>query len=278
MKLVLSTGVFSHVEIGSFPDLLPLLREAGFRYLEVVDRKGFDDNADILDDLREKSKECGIEILNWHLVQYSPFQATREAGRIAIDCMKRSMEKGSRIGARNHVLHWDQRFIDKSYDLMWREIIDEWTEHAKQLGIRLLMETVPDKPTNQRYVPSSEIIEFVQSYPPEVLSVCIDVNHSNLQEELPDVVRLMHDRLVSLHISDNDGHSEQHWLPGQGVINYTSLFETLESLRFDGLIVIEVNKWCEKPEELSALKRLHEFGMSLLETKHTHPDTPKLPK
>lgn len=268
MKLVLSTGLFDHVETGLLPDLIPLLRDAGFGYLEVVDRKGFDDNESILDDLRNKAEECGIEIPNWHLVQYSPFQETKEECRIAIDCMKRSMDKGHRIGAKNHVLHWDQRFLDESYKAIWRDVIDEWTDHAKKLGIRLLMETVPDKPTNQRYVPCSEIIEFVRKYPPEILSVCIDVNHSNLKEELPDVVYLMQDRLISLHISDNNGKSEQHWLPGKGVINFPQLFDSLDGIRFNGFFVIEINKWCEAPEHIIALKRLHAFGMNLLEN-HT---------
>jgi len=278
MKLVLSTGLFDHVEISRLPNLLPLLREAGFKYLEVVDRLDFDDNITVLDDLRKKAKECGIEIPNWHLIQYPPLKENGEINREAVDCMKHSMEKGSRIGARNHVLHWDHRFLDKSFDLIWREILDEWTEHAQKLNIRLLMETVPDKPTNQRYVPSSEIIDFVRSYPPEVLAMCVDVNHSNLQEKLPDVVCKVKDRLISLHISDNNGHSEQHWLPGQGVIDFPSLFNSLESIEYDGFFVIEINKWCEKPEELPALRRLHVFGMTLLETKRPHPATPKLPK
>jgi len=189
MLLGLSTGVFKHVEINRLPCLLPLLRQAGFQYLEVADEGKFDE--EILDSLIAASKDSDIEMPNWHLMQISPFQETEKEIKIAINRMKQSMEQGSRIGARNHVLHWDQRFLDQSYDALWREIIDEWTDYAKKLGIRLLMETVPDKPTNQRYVPCREIIDFVRKYPPEVLSVCIDVNHSNLKEELPDVVRLM---------------------------------------------------------------------------------------
>ncbi|MCF6176972.1 MAG: sugar phosphate isomerase/epimerase [Victivallaceae bacterium] len=278
MKLVLSTRVFNHIEINCLSDLFPLIRKAGFRYLEVVDRTEFDDNVNILDDLREQSKEYGIEILNWHLIQYSPFQKSKEASRIAIDSMKYSMDKGSRIGAKNHVLHWYQRFLDKSYDIMWRDIVDEWADHAKKLGIRLLMETVPDKASNQRYVSSSEIINFVRSYLPEVLAMCIDVNHSNLQEKLPNVVHKVKDRLISLHISDNDGHEEKHWLPGQGLIDFTSFFESLEAIKFDGMLVMEVKKWCNQELGLAEIKSLYEFGISLLETKRPHPNTPLLIK
>jgi len=276
MLLALSTGVFETVAAERLPKLLPLLHQAGFSYLEVGDKGAFDDK--ILGDLIKASKDCGIAMPNWHLIEHSPFQETAQACRKAINYMKHSMDQGHRIGATNHVLHWYHRFVDRRYDALWREIIDEWADYAKRLGIRLLMETVPDKPSNQRYVPSSEIIDFVRSYPPEVLSVCVDVNHSNLQEELADVVHLVRDRLVSLHVSDNDGHSEQHWLPGQGVIDFPSLFKSLDSIQFDGMCVLEVGKWCKQPHELSELRRLYEFGMSLLATRKPCPATPVLEK
>ena len=274
MKLLLSSNIFGTEFL---PEVLPLIREAGFRHLEVVDSKHFIDHESILDNLLARATDCGISIPNWHLVDRSPFGGGSGGDiKAGILCIQKSMDRGSRIGASNHVLHWFHRFLDPSYDVLWREVMDEWTDHAKRLGIRLLMESVPDKPSNERYVPSSEIIDFVRNFPPEVLSVCVDVNHSNLKEELPDVVHVVKDRLVSLHVSDNDGHSEQHWLPGQGVIDFPSLFETLESLKFDGMIVLEVNKWCEKPDDLSELKQLYKFAMTLLVTKKPHPATPLL--
>jgi sugar phosphate isomerase/epimerase len=274
MELLLSTGVFDHVNVEKLPELLPLLKKAGFNALEFVDRQDYDNN--MLDILRMKSNEYGIRIPNWHLVQYPPLQEDGTINREAIDCMKRSMDKGHRIGAKNHVLHWDHRFIDRNYDAAWREIIDEWTNYAKSLGICLLMETVPDKTTNQRYVPASEIIDFVRSYPPEVLSVCVDVNHSNLQETLTDVVHEVKDRLVSLHISDNDGREEKHWLPGQGVIDYSKLLDSLKTINFTGMFVLEINRWCETPEELENIEWLYDLGDSLLQTGHPQPEVPAL--
>ena len=263
MRLVLSTGV---LDTERLLDVLPVVREAGFRELEVVDIGVLTDDLDLLGQLARRAQACGIEMPNWHLVQESPFQETAAASQAAVDRMKRSMDRGSTIGAKNHVLHWHHRFRDRGYDARWRDIVDQWADHAASLGIRLLMETVPDKPSNERYVCSSEISEFVRRYPPDVLSICIDVNHSNLQEELPDVVRVVGDRLVSLHVSDNDGHSEKHWLPGQGVIDYPSLIQSLGATRFDGLFVLEVNTWCADPHVPSEMKRLHDLGVSLMAT------------
>lgn len=265
MKLVLSTGLLDSLEVNTLPDMLPVVREAGFEVLEVTDRLDFDSHITVLDELRRKAKECGLEIPNWHLIQYPPLNLDGTINRTAVDCMKCSMEKGHRIGAKNHVLHWDHRFLDRSFDTPWREIIDEWTNHAKKLGIRLLMETVPDKPTNQRYVPASEIIDFVRTYPPEVLAVCVDANHSNLQEELPEVIEKVKDRLVSLHISDNDGHEEKHWLPGRGVIDFYALLTSLDAVKFNGTFVLEVNKWTQHVPGITELKQLYQLGTALLQ-------------
>ena len=267
MVLVLSTGVFKT----ELAPLLPRFRDAGFTHLEMVDKAELDDN--ILDNLRQTSTSYDIEIPNWHLIQESPFQDTHDASREAINRMKRSMERGSRIGAKNHVLHWYHCFTEEKYDAMWRDIVDEWAEYAERLGIRLLMETPPYY-SSWRHVSASEVFEFVCNYPPQVMSICVDVNHSNLKEKLPDVIHRVKDRLISLHISDNNGHREQHWLPGQGVIDFPALFESLESVEFDGLFVLEVNPWCENPQDASEINWLYEFGINLLKTKMPYAELP----
>jgi hypothetical protein len=77
-------------------------------------------------------------------------------------------------------------------------------------------------------------------------------------------------------VSDNDGHSEKHWLPGQGVIDYPLLFQSLEAAQFDGLFVLEVKTWCEDPHVPSEIQWLHGFGRRLLDTGRP-PSTPKTP-
>ena len=271
IDLVLSTSFFE-------PDRLvravPTIREGGFGRLEVVDRPLFEDRPGVITDLARASRDVGVEIPNWHLVMVSPFQQTPAESRLAIDRVKRSMDRGYCLGARNHVVHWYQRFRDPRRNDLWRAVVDEWVASAAAMKVRLLMETPPDKPGNERYVPSTEVGDFVRDYPAEVLSFCIDVNHSNLKENLADVVHVLKDRLVTLHVSDNDGKSEKHWLPGQGVIDFPSLFQALTAIDFCGMAVLEVDPWCAQAETLPELKKLHDFCRWLLKNKTPHPATP----
>ena len=274
MNIVLSTSLFTAQRL---PGLFPGLRQSGFDKLEVKDRKEFDMIPGLWNDILQASKEYDIEIPNWHLLMKSPFQNTTAGRKAVINRMKHSMDKGAQLGAKNHVLHWFQRFRDPACQILWSQIIDEWVEHASRSGIRLLLETIPDQPSNERYVPVSEIVEFVKQYPPEVLSCCLDVNHSNLREALPDVVFIIQERLVSLHISDNDGKKEKHWLPGQGIIDFPVLFQALWRIKFKGMAVLEPYKWCEDVHTLPRLQQLYQFGETLIKTGSPHPETPSVP-
>ena len=271
MQLLLSTCPF---DAGRLARILPVVRESGFDTLELKDEDVYATEPAVLDEIAHAASDCGFAIPNWHLLMDSPFKPTADERRATIDKMKESMDRGNRVGAANHVLHWYHRFLDPSCDALWRSTLDEWVDHAARRGVRLLMETVPDKPSNERYVPSHEIADCVSHYPAKHLSFCLDVNHSNLQENLPDVVHVLKDRLVSLHISDNDGKGEKHWLPGQGVIDFPTLFGALAEISFDGMMVLEVHPWCEQVESPAQLRKLHDFGQTLLTTGIPHPDSP----
>jgi sugar phosphate isomerase/epimerase len=246
------------------PELLPVFREAGFRFLEVVDTESFAADAALLDRVRRQADACGVAIPNWHLWSGSPFQGKPEISAAAVLAVRQSMARGQRIGAQNHVVHWFHRQLDRRYDALWTEVVDELAGEARRLGVRLLMETVPDKPKNERYVESSEILSFVKKYPPEVLSICVDVNHSNLKENLPEVVTRLSERLVSLHVSDNDGNLERHWLPGRGVIDFAGLMKALADIRFRGYFVLEVAKWSDAHTTPPEIRQLCQLGQDLL--------------
>ena len=83
---------------------------------------------------------------------------------------------------------------------------------------------------------SDEILSILTRV--EGLEVCCDVNHL-LQETPEEFINAVGSGITTLHISDYDGLDEKHWLPGQGIINWKNVLESLETARYNGPFMFE---------------------------------------
>jgi sugar phosphate isomerase/epimerase len=77
------------------------------------------------------------------------------------------------------------------------------------------------------------------------LGICIDVGHANLHrarfaDPAGQFLRTFADRLVHLHVSDNDGTSDQHLVPGAGTVDWRSTADTLRRIAYRGSVVMEL--------------------------------------
>ena len=96
---------------------------------------------------------------------------------------------------------------------------------------------------------SDELIRLLEPFPN--LSVCCDLNHL-LQETPQAALRKLGSRVKHLHVSDNDGTNEKHWLPGDGIIDWVEVLRALRDIGYDGVFNYEVRKY--SPEEIAANK------------------------
>lgn len=72
------------------------------------------------------------------------------------------------------------------------------------------------------------------------VKLCYDIGHENCFSKGSDVLSKYGDRLKTLHIHDNDGTADQHAIPFDGNIDYTSFIEKLKKLDYYGVISLEV--------------------------------------
>lgn len=87
---------------------------------------------------------------------------------------------------------------------------------------------------------ADELLELIRPFPQ--LRICCDVNH--LLQETPQSALGKFGKLVKhLHISDNDGVNERHLLPGDGVIAWGEVIDTLEQIGYSGVFNYEVRKY-----------------------------------
>lgn len=117
-----------------------------------------------------------------------------------------------------------------------REALGRLGRTAAAAGIHLAVECLPRSCLGNQ----AEEIAYLLTGNPE-LGVCCDVNH--LFRETPAAfIRQIADRLISLHISDNDGLDERHWYPGEGMIDWPQTLAALREIGYSGAFIYEVRQ------------------------------------
>ena len=97
------------------------------------------------------------------------------------------------------------------------------------------------------------------------LGLCLDINHANLRQNL---VRFIHDigcRVITTHLSDNDGLKEKHWLPGKGVIPWKDTYNAFLASGYRGPFIYETSPEPGVPDD-EMLTKINRHSMELTET------------
>lgn len=150
-----------------------------------------------------------------------------KARRIAtVDEIKRAIEVAETVPCRYVIQHlgipgdeYDERKLDAAFSSL-----DEISLFARQRGAEVLLENLPGRLAN-----SERLLQFLEMTHLR-LGFCFDTGHARLEEGVEPALERMQSRIRSVHVSDNDGQSDQHLPPGAGSIGWDALRPRLAQL------------------------------------------------
>lgn len=99
---------------------------------------------------------------------------------------------------------------------------------------------------------SDEILYLIEPTPE--LVICCDVNHL-LQETSVEFIQKTGSRIGTVHMSDYDGEDEKHWMPGEGIIPWQEVLDSLAEKDYEGPFLFEVRD-PDPVEVMNCWKRL----------------------
>lgn len=168
-----------------------------------------------------------------HDISYSDSE-TRMASvcRIAL-----AMAAAVELGAKTVILHlqsWptDARLQDA--DSLLRSL-EALVESAEIMQIRLAAENLPGKVANVFL--HRALAEFESDY----FGFCYDSSHDQLGPGKPyEVLEEFANRLFAIHLSDNDGLEDRHWIPFTGIVDWERICYILHEVRYAYPLLLEV--------------------------------------
>jgi sugar phosphate isomerase/epimerase len=196
-----------------------------------------------VDLLAEKMKEFDIRAYSMHMpIGKVDISQEEEWGRV---WSIREIEKAglalSKLGGEILVVHRggevkgcrDGR-IEKSL-----ESLEELLDFCKEWGLKLALEnTLPGELGDK----IDELLSLVNKFNSSCMGICLDTGHINIEGNPIEAIKKIGSKLIHLHIQDNLGQIDNHFLPGKGNINWEKLINLLRQIKYEGIFMFEARK------------------------------------
>jgi len=252
MEIGISTGILYKNDL---IESLPLIKEAGFDIIEVWAGIGGEGkwvhydyhNWDYTRRLKDKLKELGLRVVSLH----SPFSEELDISRVeedkrnfAISEIEKAIDVLEFLEGNILVFHPStapshfDNLMQKMYRLSQaKKSINEILKYCQNKPVRLALESqLPHILCGY----SVDLLKLVWEINSQKLGICFDTSHANLAENICEVVKKFKDWVISLHVSDNRGSSDDHNIPGKGNINWQAFVNTLNLIDYKGVFMLEL--------------------------------------
>ncbi|HXX46264.1 MAG TPA: sugar phosphate isomerase/epimerase family protein [Candidatus Acidoferrales bacterium] len=189
----------------------------------------------------------------------------------AVDEVKRALEVAETVPFQYLVQHMassrqpaDSRNLDAAFSSL-----EHLALFAKQRGVTIAIENTPNE-----FCSAESLVQFVKQTRLHDLRFCFDIGHAHIGEGVAAALELMRDRVVTVHLHDNQGEKDEHLLPYEGTIDWDAALAALAGAPESPALVLELKERAPGAPSLDQIraafdkleKHLDEKGVSAART------------
>jgi sugar phosphate isomerase/epimerase len=247
MELGLSTSILG---LRALPDGFAVLAAYGVPWVEihgyVPEEFDFGDRALVAATKRALDGQ-GPRLWACHSPAYEPLDLAssepdvRSRSRAAMqEAMRVSAELGARVfvcdAARLHAADSPEQVDARRgfYADNLRTLLDD----ASRLGLRFAVENQPRG--GARFVSPEDFCRLEVEHGLTGLDACWDTGHGWIAGQGPETACRLGPRLATIHVHDNDGQRDRHWLPTAGGISWGPFVSCLRRIGYNGPFMMEL--------------------------------------
>lgn len=234
------------------PRLLDWMRQLGLVAIEIADYHANFDYGDTawLDRVRGWLTERGLALnsVHAHFERRCPGSnlaaPDRAARRESVAIYRGGLEALARLGGDILVTHHiavpaPDRYPEEHAQRR-RAFVDSLRELvavASDLGVRLAIENAAAG-WHADVRPLVGLIDDAEAH--RIVGICLDTGHRHLHGDVASAIRDASSALITLHLHDNHGERDEHLLPLQGTIDWSSVLRALREVQYAGVFLYEV--------------------------------------
>lgn len=225
-----------------FDNIDQLIKHGADKVELLMDGQEWNEMEDLFETLVPKLQSLPVDYTihppAWDINLTSENRATRET---AFSEYKKAIEFAGMIGASHVVIHpgfcFSPVFNKQTAQQRAAHYINELCQVAKPLNVKLAIENVGYNGSS--LFTQEEYTNFLRDID-ETAGFLIDTGHANLNNwDIPRLIKETKDRLLALHIHDNDGTGDDHLAIGEGTIDWKSVFTAINEYASHCELILE---------------------------------------
>ena len=204
-------------------------------------------------DLQEWLADAGLELHSIHAPIVESLSGTRwgpsysnaaadEAVRLtAVREAEAALAIARRIPTGYFVVHLGRPFReaapagDNSRAAARRSLADLYPR-TEPLGIRLALEIIP----NDLSRPEALVQMLEEELEMPDAGICFDFGHAHLFGDVIDAVETASGHLITTHVHDNGGRTDDHLVPFEGTIDWEATLTAVQKVGYEGTFLLEL--------------------------------------
>ncbi len=241
-RLGMSTSLLWPSPIG---EVLARLAQAGFALIEVAPDHLVRDVTDTAraQELRAQATSLGTELWAVH----SPFGGANDLGQPLSEegaplsdrhcsvCLTGHLLGASLLVTHPSDLERDRHAVTEVLERSRARLQALW-EQCRPEGLTLAIEYMLPHLIGGDV---EELRWLCDRLPDERFGICLDIGHASFRGDLPGTIRSLGRSIVYVHASDNHQMTDEHALPGEGVIGWPAVLAALDEVGYQGPITVE---------------------------------------
>ena len=94
---------------------------------------------------------------------------------------------------------------------------------------------------------------------------CLDFGHAHMDGDLIDAIEAVSGHLLTTHVHDNRGRTDDHLMPFEGTIDWPGALTAIQKVGYDGTLVFEIAAHGSARDTLQRARKVRERIERLLE-------------
>jgi sugar phosphate isomerase/epimerase len=148
-----------------------------------------------------------------------------------------------------------------------RRSIETLQRLAAPLGVRIALEVIPNELSRAGSLVHflEEDLDIDELETPGV-GICLDFGHAHMDGDLLDAIETVSGHLITTHVHDNRGRTDDHLVPFEGTIDWPAALTAVQKVGYDGTLLLEIAAHGSAKETLRKARKARERMEKMLAT------------